>query len=104
MRSTVGKAISLGLGLAIAGKEQIEKTVDELVKRGEVKKEESKALIDELLRKGDETKEQMEEIVKERVDAILGDSKLVRKKDLIEIERRLAKLEQEKEEEEGAND
>ena len=35
MREYDQKAFSLGLGLAVAGKEQIEKTIDELVKKGD---------------------------------------------------------------------
>ena len=36
MKDTVDKMIKLGLGLVMAGKDQIEKTVDELVERGEM--------------------------------------------------------------------
>lgn len=39
------KAISLGLGLTVVSKEKIEKTVDDLVKRGELAPGESKALL-----------------------------------------------------------
>lgn len=96
MRDTIGKAISLGLGLALAGKEQVEKTFDELVKKGEVGKAESKALVEEMLAKGDELRQQVEAMARERVHAILGESKLATREDIARIEQRLDALERER--------
>ncbi|NBD23532.1 hypothetical protein GT019_06570 [Paenibacillus sp. T1] len=93
MKDTIGKAISLGLGLALAGKEQVEKTFDELVKKGEIGKAESKALVEELLVKGDELRKQVEAMARERVQAILGEHKLATREDIARIERRLDALE-----------
>ncbi len=42
---------SLGLGAAAATKEQIEKAVDSLVKKGDISKEDSKVLIEAMGRK-----------------------------------------------------
>lgn len=98
MKDTIGKAISLGLGLALAGKEQVEKTFDELVKKGEIGKAESKALVEELLVKGEELRRQVETMARERVQAILGEreGKYATKADIARIEIRLDALERER--------
>ncbi|GAB2674338.1 phasin family protein [Paenibacillus thermoaerophilus] len=93
MKETIGKAIALGLGLAVAGKEQIEKTVEELVKKGEVTRTESKALMEELIKKGEETRQQLEAMAKERINAILGEKRLATREDIARIEQRLDALE-----------
>ncbi|MNO19036.1 Poly(hydroxyalcanoate) granule associated protein (phasin) [compost metagenome] len=93
VKTTIGKAISLGLGLAAAGKEQIEKTVNELVKKGEVSLQESKELIDDLIRRGDESQQKIEAIVEERVQAILANKGLATTAELAELEKRIQALE-----------
>ncbi|MNN89591.1 Poly(hydroxyalcanoate) granule associated protein (phasin) [compost metagenome] len=94
MKTTIGKALSLGLGLAVAGKEQIEKTVHELVKKGEVSLNESKELIDDLLQRGNEAQQKIEAIIEERVQAILADKGLATSAQLAELEKRIRALEQ----------
>ncbi|MFK7695166.1 phasin family protein [Paenibacillus sp. HJGM_3] len=92
MKDTIQKAISLGLGLVIASKEQIEKTVDELVKKGEVNRAESKAMVEELIRKGEDTRQQIEAVARERVNAVLGERWATRE-ELERLEQRLEALE-----------
>ncbi|CAM5730903.1 phasin family protein [Niallia sp. FSL K6-0077] len=93
MRTTIEKALSLGLGLAIAGKEQVEKTVEELVKKGEVSKNESKDLINHLIQKGEEMKVQLEAVAKEKVNAAYGELKLATLEDVKKLEKRIEALE-----------
>ena len=93
MRTTIEKALSLGLGLAIAGKEQVEKTVEELVKKGEVNKSESKELIQHLIQKGEEMKSQLEIAVKEKMNAAYTEMKLATKDDIKKLEDRMEALE-----------
>ncbi|GKU81600.1 phasin family protein [Niallia sp. NCCP-28] len=93
MKNTIGKALSLGLGLAIAGKEQVEKTVEELVKKGEVTKGESKELIEHLLRKGEEMKGQMEAIAREKVSAVFTEKGIATVEDMKRLEERIEALE-----------
>ena len=45
--SILKKGLAFGLGLAIASKEQAEKLIDELVKKGELSLDESKEVIDQ---------------------------------------------------------
>lgn len=94
MKDMFQKAVSLGLGLAAASKEQIEKAVDELVKKGEVSRAESSQFLEDLLVKGKEARQKVEDMVKERVQSILGDQPYATKEDIARIERRLAALEQ----------
>lgn len=93
MRDGIEKAISLGLGIIAAGKEQIEKAVEELVKKGEVSRTESKELVDDLVRKGGDLKRQMESMVQERVNSILKETRFATREDIERIERRLDALE-----------
>jgi polyhydroxyalkanoate synthesis regulator phasin len=93
MKDMLSKAVSLGLGLVMAGKEQIEKTVEELVKKGEVNRAESRALADELIRKGEEIRQQIETMAKERLQAMLRESPVATKDDIARLERRLEELE-----------
>lgn len=93
MKDIVQKAVSLGLGLAVASKEQIEKAVEELVKKGEVSRAESSQFVEELLSKGNEARLRMEELVKEKVHAAMGGKAPVTKEDMERLEKRIAALE-----------
>lgn len=87
------QVFSLGLGAAVATKEQIEKTVETLVKKGELSKEESKALINQLVEKGEQAKQELDDLVEARVKQALNDLNLVTKDELYELERRIQALE-----------
>ncbi len=94
VKDTIDKMISLGLGVVVASKEQIEKTVDELVKKGEVGREESKGLVDELLRKGAEARSKIESMAQEKASAFRGDGRFVTREELTAIQLRLEALEE----------
>jgi len=47
----INKVINLGLGAVLLTKENIEEVIDEMVKKGEIKKDEAKAQVNELLKK-----------------------------------------------------
>lgn len=91
MKDLINKAVSLGLGLAVTGKEQAEKLVDELVKRGEMSREESFAFVDDLLKKGDEAQRKLTGLVQERVQAF-GERRWATKEDIERLEQRLDAL------------
>jgi polyhydroxyalkanoate synthesis regulator phasin len=93
MMNLIKQVFSLGLGAAITTKEQIEKTVDSLVKKGEVSKDESKELIKQWVEKGEQTKQELDEIIKTRVNQTLTSLKLVTKEEVRELERRIQLLE-----------
>ncbi|WP_042162916.1 phasin family protein [Paenibacillus gorillae] len=71
MKDHLDKAVSLGIGLAATGKEQVEKLVDEFVKKGEAGKSESSAYVEKLVEKGNETRKQLESTVREKIQSIV---------------------------------
>lgn len=89
---TIRKAVSLGLGVVVASKEQIEKTVDELVKKGEVGKEESKALVGELIAKGAEARERIERLANDKASAIVGENRYAAKAEVEALQGQVATL------------
>lgn len=93
VKDTVDRMINLGLGLVMAGKDQIEKAVHDLVERGEVSRQESQALVATLIDKGEDTKLQLEQLVKERIDSILQQTSFATKDDIAQLEKRIAELE-----------
>ncbi|GFR37607.1 hypothetical protein PRECH8_09030 [Insulibacter thermoxylanivorax] len=94
MKDTMDKLLRLGLGLVAAGKEQIEKTVEELVEKGELSRAESKAVVDEWLKKGEDTKQHIERLIQERLDALIQQANLATKGEIARLEQRIAELEE----------
>lgn len=93
MRDMLHRAVSLGLGLAVASKEQIEKAVDELVKKGEVSRAESGEFLEDLLNKGNEAKARMDQVIHDKVQSILKDRGIASQDEVKALERRIAVLE-----------
>lgn len=93
MRNVFEKGLALGIGLAVKSKEQIESFVDELVKKGEVKKEESNDLVNELVQKGQQAQSQIDEMIKERLKIILHDLNVATKSEVDQLEKRVRDLE-----------
>lgn len=98
LKDLLKKSLAIGLGFAVTSKEQVEKLVDELVKKGELSKEEAKQYLEELLRKGTETQEQLEKKLNEKANQLLNRSNLVTKEELFRLEKRIQELEQRLEE------
>ncbi|SER26336.1 Polyhydroxyalkanoate synthesis regulator phasin [Gracilibacillus ureilyticus] len=94
MRDTFRKGVSLGLGLAAVGKEQAEKMIDELIKKGELSKEDSDDLFNQIKQKGEESQQKMDEKINQKIENMLDEYEVVRKEDLRAIEHRLIALEQ----------
>jgi polyhydroxyalkanoate synthesis regulator phasin len=93
MKTTIEKALMLGLGLAAEGKEQIEKTVEELVEKGEVGRNEARSMVEKLIHRGENSRQQLEQLVQRRVQAALLDQKLVTEDRVAQLELRIQKLE-----------
>jgi len=93
MKNMIKKGMALGLGLVVASKEQAEKMVDELVKKGELSREESKELVDQLVQKGNETQKELDQIVSKRIKELFGELNLASKDDIKRLEQRLDQLE-----------
>ncbi len=94
VRSILNNVYSLGLGAAVASKEQIEKAVDDLVKKGEIKRSESENLVEDLIEKGSQTQKQIDGIVQERLQQMLRTMNIATKEEVEALERRIRELEQ----------
>ena len=84
---------TLGLGAAVITKEQIEKTVEGLVAKGEISRTESRELINQWAEKGEQAKQEIDDIVKTRVNQVFSSFNLVTKEEFEDLERRIAALE-----------
>ncbi|NIK24649.1 phasin family protein [Paenibacillus lupini] len=92
VKDLFGRAVSFGLGFAVTSKEQLEKLADEWVKKGEITKAESSVYVDELLKKGEETRNKIEEMIRDRVQAIVGE-RYVTREQYEQLEQRVVALE-----------
>lgn len=93
MNDLLKKALSLGVGITVAGKERIEKTVDELVRTGDIRPPESKELVARLVQRGEEQQAELKTFVKEQLHQVLAELRLATKEDVERLERRLTALE-----------
>ncbi|MFB0840879.1 phasin family protein [Paenibacillus oleatilyticus] len=93
IRDLLGKAVSMGLGFAVVSKEQAEKFVDELVKKGELNKAESQQFVDDLVRKGEEAQSTLEEKVRGYMRQALHEMNLTTKDDYVRLTQRIGELE-----------
>ncbi|WP_203232125.1 phasin family protein [Paenibacillus pinistramenti] len=93
MKDLFSRAVSLGLGVAAQSKEQIEKAVDELVKKGELTRSESSDVVNDLVAKGQEAKRNLEAMVNERVKKLTGAHNYVTKEQAEELLKRIEELE-----------
>jgi len=93
MNELLKKAVSLGVGLTVTGKEKIEKYVDELVRTGQVGPAESTELVARLMQRGEEQQAELKRVVKEQLHQLLGELRVATKEDVERLERRLSALE-----------
>ncbi|WP_059103653.1 phasin family protein [Shouchella shacheensis] len=93
MRDLLNNVYSLGVGAAAASKEQIERTVNELVQKGEVKRSESNQLVDDLMQRGKEAQADLEDLVQTRVKQFLTSMDVPTKEEVDALKARIARLE-----------
>ena len=96
MKDLLNRSLSLGIGIIAQSKEQIEKTVEELVNKGELTRKESAEWVDELVQKGEEARQKIESNVMERIQRSMGEQPTggVTREEFDQLSQRLAKLEQ----------
>ncbi len=93
MRDMIKKGLALGLGAAITSKEQAEKVVEELVRKGELNRGESKEFVRELIQKGEETQTKIDQMIQKRLQNMLSELNLPTKEDIKRLEERIEQLE-----------
>jgi polyhydroxyalkanoate synthesis regulator phasin len=93
MMDFIKKGLALGLGLAVTSKEQAEKMVHELVKKGELSLEESIDIMDQWIRQKKERKVELQCIVREEFKQMMAKLDLATKDDIKKLEQRIQQLE-----------
>lgn len=93
MKNLIQKGITIGLGLAMMGKEQVEKIVAELVEKGEIPINESEKLVNDIIDKGEKQQQVFETQLREKIKEVLSDLEIATKHDLIQLEERIKNLE-----------
>lgn len=94
MKDFMTRVLSLGMGLAVASKEQLEKLADELEKKGELSKNESKEFVDKLVSKGEQASKDLEAKIRQQVQRVLEGLDMAPMSEIRRLEQRIAALEQ----------
>ena len=88
----INKGINLGLGAVLLTKENIEEVIDEMVKKGEIKKDEAKAQVNELLKKVLSSKEEVESRIEKIVENMLHKLDIPTRKELQQMQKKLDEI------------
>jgi len=83
----------LGIGLLFTGKEKIEETVAELIKKGEISEPEGKALVAELVAKSKAATKEMREWIGKVMSEVYDKLRTPMKKEIAVLTKRIEKLE-----------
>lgn len=94
MKDFLKKGFALSLGMVVLTKEQVEKFVNQVASSGEGRASEAKELASELIEKGETQKKALEDEIREYVKKFLVEFHIASKEDLLQLEQRIAKLEQ----------
>jgi len=93
MKEIIKRGLALGLGLAVTSKEQVEKLVEDMVKKGELARDESTEYVSDMVRRGEEVQKELERIIHQKVKEKLEDFNLATKDDIRRLEQRLNQVE-----------
>ena len=95
MQDFIRKVKLVSIGLFYMGKEKVEESVAELIKKGEITEKEGRALVSELVAKSKETTKELEG----RIHKVMSDAQdrlhAPLKKEIDVLKKRIAKLEKE---------
>jgi len=92
MEGLIEKIILAGFGVLSVTKENAEKIVEELVKKGTIAKEEQPDLARELLKKGNAIRKEIEDIIEKSITDILDKMNIPTKSDINIIIKRIEKI------------
>lgn len=93
MLDIVRKTLLLGIGLAAMTRDKIEDVAKKIAEEDKLSEEEGKKLAEDLLNQSDEARKNLKEQVEKFVDNTLDKLKIQSRKDLQNLEERVAKLE-----------
>ena len=86
------KAISLGFGAWFVTKDNVEELIDEMVKKGEIKKDEATAQMKDILNKILSGKKQIESKIEEIVEQVLHKLDIPTRRELNEMQKKLEEI------------
>ncbi len=93
MLDIVRKTLLLGIGLAAMTRDKIEEVAKKIAEEDKLSEEEGRKLAEDLLNQSDEARKNLKEQVEKFVDNTLDKLKSQSRKDLQNLEERVAKLE-----------
>lgn len=93
MIETLKKSMYAAIGLAVMTQEKVEELGKKIVKETQMSEGEGKKFIDELLKKSEDAKAAIEKMINERVDMALSKMNIASKKEFLDLEKRVCKLE-----------
>ncbi|MBU6392900.1 MAG: phasin family protein [Planctomycetes bacterium] len=88
----IKKAINLGYGALIMTKENVEELMDEMVKKGEIKKDEAKAQVKEVFNKILSSKKEIESKIEEIVEKALHKLDIPTRNELQQMQKKLEEI------------
>jgi polyhydroxyalkanoate synthesis regulator phasin len=88
----INKVINLGFGALIVTKENVEELIDEMVKKGEIKKDEAKAQVNELLKKVSSSKQEIVSMIEKIVENVLHKLDIPTRNELQQMQKKLEEI------------
>ena len=85
----INKVINLGFGALLVTKENVEEVIDEMVKKGEIKKDEAKAQVNEVFKKVVSSKQEIESKLEKIVENVLHKLDIPTRKELQHMQKKL---------------
>ena len=92
MSDMIQKVINLGFGALIVTKENVEELIDEMVKKGEIKKDEAKAQVNELFKKVLSSKKEIETKIEKIVENVLHKLDIPTRNELQQMQKKLEEI------------
>lgn len=93
MSDYLKKGFLLGLGAAIAGKEKVEKMLEELVSKNEISQDQAKQVMNEFIQKGEQKTEEWSKKQEEQRRKAAEELGLATKDDIASLHERINELE-----------
>lgn len=88
----INKVINLGFGALIVTKENVEELIDEMVKKGEIKKDEAKAQANELFKKVLSSKQEITSTIEKIVENVLHKLDIPTRNELQQMQKKLEEI------------
>ncbi len=93
MEDLFKKLLYAGAGLAVTAKENLEKSIDELVEKGKISDNEGKKIVDDFFEKTENRKKEFEEKLAKITEEIANKMNYVKKTDVDALVKRVEELE-----------